>query len=195
MPSTSSRSHARRARTSRTLLAVALALGAAPFLARPAIAQHGADVTAIRDEMLGQFENSSFKMTALSEAVPEELWGWSPMEGTMTIATVYAHIARYNFMYLADNLGIAAPAGVDWQNLETLTDKAAIREALDRSIAHVREAVGGMAAEDLMRTTTLYGRQVPGWAVLVQLVSHMNEHVGQSVAYARMNGIVPPWSR
>lgn len=43
--------------------------------------------------------------------------------------------------------------------------------------------------------TTLYGRKVPQWSVLLQLVAHMNEHLGQSIAYARMNGIVPPWSR
>ena len=42
---------------------------------------------------------------------------------------------------------------------------------------------------------TLYGRQVGEWAVLLQLVTHMNEHLGQSIAYARMNGVVPPWSR
>jgi len=178
-----------------TPLAAALALVVAAAVARPALAQDGADVTAIRDEMLGQFQGSSMKMAQLSEAMPAELWDWSPMEGTMTVATVYAHIARYNFMYLSDNLGIAAPEGIDWQNLETLTDKTAIRDALVRSIAHVREKVGAMTPADLTRMTTLYGRQVPGWAVLVQLVSHMNEHVGQSVAYARMNGIVPPWSR
>jgi uncharacterized damage-inducible protein DinB len=52
-----------------------------------------------------------------------------------------------------------------------------------------------MSEADLTRMTTLYGRDVPGWAVLFQLLSHMNEHVGQSVAYARMNDVVPPWSR
>jgi hypothetical protein len=52
-----------------------------------------------------------------------------------------------------------------------------------------------MSATDLDRDTELYGRDVGEWAVLFQLVAHMNEHLGQSVAYARMNGIVPPWSR
>lgn len=190
---TDRRNARRRGRHASLVAALALVAGAAA--AAPALAQDGADVTAIRDEMLGQFQGSSMKMTQLSEAMPAELWDWSPMEGTMTVATVYAHIARYNFMYLSDNLGIAAPDGIDWQNLETLTDKTAIRDALVRSIAHVRETVGAMTPEDLTRMTTLYGRRVPGWAVLVQLVSHMNEHVGQSVAYARMNGVVPPWSR
>ena len=54
--------------------------------------------------------------------------------------------------------------------------------------------VAALTERDLSRMTRLYGREVPGWAVLFQLVSHMNEHVGQSVAYARANGVVPPWS-
>ena len=53
-----------------------------------------------------------------------------------------------------------------------------------------------MALDDaaLASDTRLYGRTVDRWAVLVQLVAHMNEHLGQSIAYARMNGVVPPWS-
>lgn len=166
---------------------------AASLFSFPALAQ--SVPTDVRDEMLGQFANSSYKMTELSEAMPAELYEWAPGEGLMSIATVYAHIARYNFMYLEENLGIAAPEGVDWQNLESLTDKAEITEALRLSVAHVTDTVEAMTDDDLAAMTTLYGREVPGWAVLVQLVSHMNEHVGQSVAYARMNGIVPPWSR
>jgi hypothetical protein len=51
-----------------------------------------------------------------------------------------------------------------------------------------------MTDEEVAGSTVLYGRNVAGWAVLFQLLAHMNEHVGQSVSYARMNGIVPPWS-
>lgn len=154
-----------------------------------------ATAQAIRDEMLGQFNNSAFKMDALSKAVPAELYSWAPAEGLMTVAEVYAHIARYNFMYLNDNLGIPAPEGIDWQNLESWTDKQRIVEALELSIAHVKEKVAAMSEHDLNTTSQLYGREVAGWSVLVQLVAHMNEHVGQSVAYARMNGVTPPWSR
>ncbi|MFV1986448.1 MAG: DinB family protein [Gemmatimonadota bacterium] len=170
------------------LVAIAATLAVAPTVAQGV-------PTEIRDEMLGQFANSSAKMTALSEAVPADLYGWAPSEGLMTVATVYAHIARYNFMYLSDNLGIPAPDGVDWENLESLTDKMQIVDALKRSIEHVKEQVEKMTEADLTAMTQLYGREVPGWAVLTQLVAHMNEHVGQSVAYARMNGVVPPWSR
>ena len=112
----------------------------------------------------------------------------------MSIARVYMHIARYNYMYLDEQLGIKAPYGVDWQNFESLTDKDEIVKLLAESIAHVKSAAMQMSERDLTEPTRLYGRDVPGWAVLFQLITHMNEHVGQSIAYARMNGIVPPWS-
>jgi hypothetical protein len=52
-----------------------------------------------------------------------------------------------------------------------------------------------MSSDDLSKSTLLYGRTVPRWAVMIQLVAHMNEHLGQSIAYARSNNVVPPWSR
>ena len=58
-----------------------------------------------------------------------------------------------------------------------------------------KQAVERMPESQLTTGTTLYGRNVQQWAVLFQLLAHMNEHLGQSIAYARMNGIVPPWSR
>ena len=66
---------------------------------------------------------------------------------------------------------------------------------LRQSREHVRQSVQGMTDEQLATMTSLYGRDVPQWAVLLQLLAHMNEHLGQSIAYARMNGIVPPWSQ
>jgi hypothetical protein len=59
----------------------------------------------------------------------------------------------------------------------------------------VRKSVNDMPDAQFSARTRLYGRDVPQWAVLFQLISHMNEHLGQSIAYARMNSIVPPWSR
>jgi len=150
--------------------------------------------TDYRDEFLGHFARSSGKISALAEAVPEGLYDWSPMDGVMHVSQVYMHLAQYNFMYLEDQLGIPAPEGIDVENLETITDKGRVMELFGRSVEHVQEFVKRMTEEDLTASTILYGREVAGWAVLFQLLSHMNEHVGQSVAYARMNGIVPPWS-
>ncbi len=150
--------------------------------------------TDYRDEFLDHFGRSSQKIISLAEAMPEKLYSWSPMENVMPVVQVYMHIARYNFMYLETSLGIAAPDGIDVDNLESITDKAQVLLLLRQSVDHVRTATRKMTADDLTRSTRLYGRDVAEWAVLFQLISHMNEHVGQSVAYARMNGVVPPWS-
>jgi uncharacterized damage-inducible protein DinB len=150
--------------------------------------------TDIRDELLMQFNGSARKMVALSEAMPAELYNWSPQPGVMSVAAVFAHIAHYNFMYPEDALGTPAPHGVDMDGMEDLTDKAQITALMRQSVEHARGVMQGMTDEDAASQTRLYGRDIAQWAVLVQLVAHMNEHVGQSVAYARMNGIVPPWS-
>ena len=134
-------------------------------------------------------------MVSLSEAMPEELYDWSPGEGVMSVARVYAHIARYNYYYLESSLGIPVPDGVELGTMEELIDKAEVREVLLASIEHVNKHIGELSAAELSSTVLLYGRDVAGWEVLFQLLSHMNEHVGQSVAYARMNGVKPPWAR
>jgi uncharacterized damage-inducible protein DinB len=109
---------------------------------------------------------------------------------------VYAHVARYNFYYPATSLGVPAPGGEDAESIEqTTTAKADVVALLRRSGTHVQQTVQGMTDEQLATTTRLYGRDVPQWAVLLQLLAHMNEHLGQSIAYARMNGVVPPWSQ
>ena len=151
--------------------------------------------TDYRDEFANHFNRSSRKLVMLSKEIPADLYTWSPGEGVMSIGRVYMHIARYNYLYLDESLGVEAPEGVDWPNFESITDKAKVIELLTQSIEHVQASVKGMDQADLTRSVMLYGRSVPGWAVLFQLLAHMNEHVGQSIAYARMNDIVPPWSR
>lgn len=148
-----------------------------------------------REEFLRQFGNSMWKFQELAAAMPAESYAWSPAEGVMPVARVYAHVARYNYAYPADNLGVAAPAGRAGDATEEIAEKQAVLELLRASGEHVRAVVEGMTDGELAEVTTLYGREVPKWSVLLQLLAHMNEHLGQSIAYARMNGVVPPWSR
>ena len=147
-----------------------------------------------RSEFLGQFQSSMRKFIALAEAMPADKYKWSPGDGTMSVAKVYAHVAHYNFGYPSSSMGIPAPAGMKLDTLEALTDKAQIVALLRRSAEFVRTNVTSMPEAQLAQGTKLYGRDVQQWAVLLQLLAHMNEHLGQSIAYARMNGVVPPWS-
>lgn len=169
---------------------VGLALGGAPLLhAQPAPSTAAGFVA----EAMIQFNTSMEKFIALAEAVPADKFGWSPGPGVMTVAKVYAHVAHYNYLYPATSLGVPAPENRDADATEEIADKARLVALLRQSADHVRSVAAGL--RDPSKETTQYGRKVPQWSVLLQLVAHMNEHLGQSIAYARMNGIVPPWSR
>lgn len=150
---------------------------------------------AVRDELLRQFETSMDKFVALARAMPADRYDWSPGEGVMEVGHVFMHVARYNYLYPSNNMGASLPAGVDLEVMEEVRDKAEVVRSLEASREWVRESVGTRTVAELSQRTRLYGRDVGEWAVLVQLVAHMNEHLGQSIAYARMNDIVPPWSR
>jgi uncharacterized damage-inducible protein DinB len=183
---------------------VALALtgcgGAAPSTGDggPGTSASGA-LSGFRDEFAGQFGASASKLVALAEAMPEDTYAWSPGEGVASVGRVYLHIARYNYMYPHENLGLDIPVTQAeyeaWEDASDSMTRAEIVSILDASMAYVREITSQMDSTTLGRETTLYGREVEEWAVLLQLLAHMNEHLGQSIAYARMNGVVPPWSR
>lgn len=161
----------------------------------PAVAGAQGALPSFKDEFLGQFNASMEKLIALAEAMPAEKFAWAPGAGVMPVGHVYSHIAHYNYGYPTGNLGVAVPAGMKLDTLEQVRDKAGVVALLKQSRDFVRATVQGMPEEKLMAGTELYGRRVAGAAVLFQLVAHMNEHLGQSIAYARMNGVVPPWSR
>ena len=146
-----------------------------------------------KDQFSRHFDYAS-RVLSLAEAVPADKYSWRPQEGVMSVEEVYTHIARYNFYYLENSLGIPAPDDVNMEDIESITGKENVVAILKRSIKHVQETFKEMPVSKLQEKTELYGNTVNGQAVLMQLVTHKSEHVGQSIAYARMNGIVPPWS-
>ncbi len=174
----------------RVIPAVAAALSIGAAAARAQEAPPG-----FRGEFLHQFDESMARAVALAEAVPAAAYGRRPVPAVMPLAQGFAHIARFNYEYPARAMGIAPPAGVDRDTLERVAEKAQVVALLRRSAEHVRQAVRRMPDAQLREPTTLYGRRVPQWAVLLHLLAHLDTHLGQSIAYARVSGVVPPWSR
>jgi uncharacterized damage-inducible protein DinB len=167
----------------------------ATALAFPATSVAQNTSATLRTELMQHFNASIDKVIALADAMPQARYDWRPEKDAMPVGQVYAHIARYNYQYPANSLGVAGPAAVRLDTVEAMRDKEQIVRLLRHSADHVRRAIAAMPVEQLDANTRLYGRTVPGWAVLLQLVAHMNEHLGQSIAYARSNNVVPPWSR
>jgi len=164
-------------------------------------AQHAAHMAATIDperaraELLVAFESSMQKFVMLAEAMPAEKFAWSPGEGVMPFGHVLAHVAHYNYAYPVQAMGAAAPAGIQLDTLENVRTKETVLALLRSSGDYARATLRETPAAELVKGTRLYGRDTQEWAVLMSMVAHMNEHLGQSIAYARMNGVVPPWSR
>jgi len=49
--------------------------------------------------------------------------------------------------------------------------------------------------DDLRRKVKVLGRDATVDGMYLRIIVHANEHMGQLIAFARMNGIVPPWSK
>jgi uncharacterized damage-inducible protein DinB len=134
------------------------------------------------------------KFVDLANAVPADKYSWRPAEGVRSIGEVFLHIANANYN-IPNLMGTPLPAGFDPKSFEkSTTDKAQIIDALNRSFASAHAAIEAMTNADFNKPLPKLGPDANYGDVIYLLVTHAHEHLGQSIAYARMNGIIPPWT-
>ena len=137
----------------------------------------------------------SHQLIALAEVTPPEKFVWRPGPGVRSMSEVYMHIAIGNF-YLLSVTGPKMPAELSSPDMEkTVTDKAQVINWLKRSLDAVKTAHTAARPADLRRKVKIQGVDADVDGIYLRIIVHANEHMGQLVAYARMNGIVPPWSQ
>jgi uncharacterized damage-inducible protein DinB len=160
--------------------------------ARPALAQNLPE--GIWQGYDGEWRHVSAQLLALAEATPEEKFSWRPAPGVRSTSEVYMHIAIANFGLLAFT-GPKVPADLK-ESLETsVTSKAEVINWLKRSPDAVKQAHLAATPKDLQRKVHIYDRDTNADGMYLRIIVHANEHMGQLVAYARMSGVVPPWSK
>ena len=151
--------------------------------------------TGFRAEFLHQLDDVQKKVLSLAAAVPADKYSWRPAPGVRSVGEVYMHLASANF-FLPTLWGVKPPADVDVPNLEKQGgDKAKVAAALQQSFAHIRRVVDSTPDSDLDRTIKIFGHEGTVREAMFIIANHMHEHLGQSIAYARSNGVVPPWSQ
>ena len=143
----------------------------------------------------GEWGHVSRQLVALAEAIPAATYAWRPGPGVRSTSEVFMHLAMANF-YLLSVTGPKMPADMTSPDLEkTVTAKADVVNWLKRSLEAVKTAHAGVKSADLTRRVKVEGRDATVDGMYLRIIVHANEHMGQLVAYARMNGIVPPWSQ
>ena len=143
-------------------------------------------------EFLSNLSGVESKLVKLAEIIPADKYTWRPAPGVRSISEVFMHVAGSNY-FLVTFLGVTPPASMP-ENIESITDKQRVVAELKRSFEHVRKAGMAIKEGELEKPVSLFGNPTTNRGVYVTVLSHLHEHLGQSIAYARMNGVTPPWS-
>jgi len=149
----------------------------------------------LQKEAAGSLGFVSGHVMQLAQAIPSEKYSWTPEKGVRSFAGVFAHIISANYFF-ATKLGAKLPAGVEMESIETkLKTKEEISAALKQSYDLIISAVkNAKDAELATKVEFPFPGEYTNMSSILISLSHSNEHLGQLIAYSRMNGIKPPWS-
>ncbi|MGA2592139.1 MAG: DinB family protein [Bryobacteraceae bacterium] len=167
-------------------------------------------ISPARQEVLDPFLGAAGRCLALAKAVPEEKYTWRPMEGVRSFGEVFVHMAGSTLLFCS-YAGLKAPQGPahdlaavymkrGFEMPEIFAAERAIKskaetvDIMDQAFHLARDFIRGMPDSDLQNKTDFFGRPLTLHGLLIQMGDHLSEHLGQAIAYARVNHIVPPWS-
>ncbi len=174
------------------LWAVGVSVGRAQTEA--ASADHTAPSYDMKAQALLDLERAQKKFVDLANAIPADKFNWRPSTDSRSFAEVLMHVAgeRYQIMAL---MGATPPAGFDPKVFEkSTTDQGKVVEELIKSWGFAQTAINGMTNADFAKLLPKLGPQANAGDVVYILVADNHEHLGQAIAYARVNGVVPPWT-
>jgi len=201
-PPTFNRSHTVRTTPLAAIAVAALGTAVIP-LAGHAQAPAPRAAPAVTEALLRDIGQVKGKLDQLSDAIPADKYDWRPGEGVRSVEEVLRHLAAENY-FLPTIAGVAAPAATgikngDYASVQAYEGKKlgkadAIKD-LDDSFAFLRAAMSGTDQAFLDRSMQVFGSQMTGLQLWVMATTHLHEHLGQLIAYARTNNVVPPWSR
>ncbi len=155
------------------------------------------------EDLLAQVRVAEGKLTGLAEEFSQEVYDWRPADGVRSSGEVFMHVATINFAFPLSAGHEAPPStGLTLETLQTaapayqssLSDKPGIVPELEASFENLRAAMQASLGDDLDREVTALGEASTLRAFWVGHVNHLHEHLGQLIAYGRVNGVAPPWS-
>ncbi|MEZ5284779.1 MAG: DinB family protein [Vicinamibacterales bacterium] len=154
-------------------------------------------------DLLADVTDVETKIVGLAKAMPESSYAWRPMPGVRSVAEAFTHVAADNY-FMPAALGVAPPAatgisGTDYKTVEAYEKKSRSRAEIitevEQSFAFLKKALSDTPDAKLDTMQKMFGRETAVRSTWVMTVTHVHEHLGQLIAYARSNKVVPPWSK
>lgn len=151
-------------------------------------------ISGYRAEVLAEVRVQEDKFLRLAEAIPADKYQWHPSDGARSVSEVFMHVAAASFN-LPKLIGTAPPQGFRVEGYDkSTTEKTKVIAALKDAFAHEKKAIMAMPDADLEKQLDWFGGKNTERGILLFMTRHTAEHLGQSIAYARMLGVVPPWT-
>ena len=157
----------------------------------------------VMSDLVADVSTVEKKLLDLARAIPADKYEWRPGAGVRTVGEVVMHVSADNYLMPAA-LGVPADpsTGIKGEDYKTalayeqrkVGKDAAIAE-LAKSFAHLRKAMTSTPANTLGQNKQLFGQTFTVQQTWIMATTHLHEHLGQMIAYARSNGVVPPWSK
>jgi uncharacterized damage-inducible protein DinB len=177
----------------------ALALVTTPRLATAQDAAKDA-VVSVRKAYLGNIEEVQGKLLQLAEAIPADKYSWRPAPGVRSIGEVFMHVASEYYVWSPRSFG-ATPSPLiamnreGFEKFEATATKENVLKHLKEGFAYGRQAVEGVEPSSLLGTRKFFGQDANTTDIALGMAGDLHEHLGQLIAYARVNGIKPPWTK
>lgn len=167
----------------------------------PAVAR--AQTAPVVADLIKDIDGVEKKLVALAKAIPVDKYTWRPGNGVRSVSEVFMHLSSDN--YLMPALGgtpIPAATKLDMKDFKTFgtyekqtVTQAQVAADLEKSFAHLKAAMQKQTAADLTTQVDMFGQKSTKQAMWIGATTHLHEHLGQLIAYARTNGVTPPWSK
>jgi peptidylprolyl isomerase/FKBP-type peptidyl-prolyl cis-trans isomerase FkpA len=141
------------------------------------------------------------KIISMAQSLPEEKFDWRPGAGVRSFGEVFRHIHNDNLVWLS--MVARTPSPEETRQLyaensksekQAHTRQETVRD-LGESFAALRKAIEPLRSGALGSDVHVFDHDTTRRGVLVMFLTHASEHLGQLIAYERINGIVPPWSK
>ncbi len=157
----------------------------------------------VRKEFMNDLDTMYTKFTALANAIPAEKYAWRPAPGVRSIGEVFMHVSSEFYVWAPISFGAKASPAISgtsdavMKQYESKSTKADVVAALKNSFAYTQSSINGLDPNSLVGTRKFYDGQFTGTIIQTSygMAGDLHEHLGQLIAYARMNGIKPPWSK
>jgi hypothetical protein len=184
-------------------MAVIVALAATSGVALAQDVPNRADAVEIRKQYVNDLDTLYTKFTALANAIPAEKFSWRPAPGVRSVGEVFMHVASEFYVWAPISFGakaspvISGTSDAVMKQFEAKSTKADVLKALKDGFAYTQSSINGLDASALVGTRKLFDGQFTGTIIASSygMDGDLHEHLGQLIAYARMNGITPPWSK